>query len=370
MRRPRPAALLSSVLACASVAAWAQPEPEGANPPSAGARPHPAAPPGDAGAQVQTAPGAGPVGDGGGATERVERAARKDPSTLAAPRPSNAEAEQAVAPSVEIGEQLSGSGAATVGDAEPPAPSIALELLPGPADAEEAPRASSATVGRAEPQPMLVDMSMEELLNVEVKVPSAITKLRSPETPASVTVITAEDIWNAPARNIYDLLEIYVPSAVWRTDEEGPLLGLRGSMGHRNYRYLLIVNGRVLNAKERYGARSELEQWELSDIRRIEVVRGPGSVTYGAGAMAGVISITTHDASSAPAARLGARVVSEYDSLGTSGSFGSRGEDVSWYAFFSVVRTRGLPARHFNVKNLENFGYIGEDLEPLVEPLD
>ena len=52
----------------------------------------------------------------------------------------------------------------------------------------------------------LSKMTFEELVKVKVFVPAAITQLLSTQVPASVTVITAEDIQQTPARNIYDLI--------------------------------------------------------------------------------------------------------------------------------------------------------------------
>ena len=142
------------------------------------------------------------------------------------------------------------------------------------------------------------DMSFDELLNTEVYGPAALTKLSRLKTPASATTISEEDIKYSAARNIYDLIETYVPGAFWMNNENGPNLGMRGILVDYNYKYLLLVNNRAVNSKAHSGAKSELEQWDLSDIQRIEVVRGPGSVTYGPGAVAGVINIITHDSQS------------------------------------------------------------------------
>lgn len=166
------------------------------------------------------------------------------------------------------------------------------------------------------------NLSLEELSKVIVTVPAAITKLSPLEIPASITVITAEDIRLTPARNIYDLIETYVPSAMWMNSEDGPFLGLRGSITNRNYKYLLLINNRLMNNKGHYGAKSELEHWALDDIQKIEIIRGPGSVTYGPGAVAGVISITTHHANTAEGEAVSARYVNKYDSKGFTFSKG------------------------------------------------
>ena len=136
-------------------------------------------------------------------------------------------------------------------------------------------------------------MSLNELMDVKIYVPGTITETNPLKTPASVTVITAEDIARTPARNILDLLEVYVPGAIYMNHSVGPVPGIRGILVDRPYKFLVNVNGINVNIKAHYGARLELLNWELSDIARIEVIRGPGSVTYGPGAIAGVINIYT-----------------------------------------------------------------------------
>lgn len=218
--------------------------------------------------------------------------------------------------------------------------------------------------------PDMFGLSLEELAQVRIAVPAALTKLASTEIPASITVITAEDIKYTPARNIYDLIEVYVPGAIWMNFEDGPQLGIRGNIANRNYKYLLRVNGRLMNNKGHYGAKSELEQWDLGDIQRIEVVRGPGSVIYGPGAVAGVINIITHDADSAEGLRLNARYIGRYDSQGLSLSYGHKDENYGVFAYASVTHTDGYHARHFIGSNNQTAGYIGEDHLFDGKPLD
>ncbi len=214
------------------------------------------------------------------------------------------------------------------------------------------------------------EMSLDDLLKSKIAVPAALTKLTRAETPASITVITAEDIRYSPARNIHDLIEIYVPGGIWMNHEEGPLLGVRGNIVNRNYKYLLLVNGRLMNSKAQYGAKSELEQWDMSDIQQIEIVRGPGSVTYGPGAVAGVINIITHNAKSAEGSKFSARYVNQYDSKGVTLSHGHQGEKFDIYTFASVTRTNGDDARQYLVTKNNEVGYIGKDILLNTEPLD
>lgn len=216
-----------------------------------------------------------------------------------------------------------------------------------------------------------LDMPLQEMLKLKVSVPGALTKLSLIETPASITEITAEDIKLTPARNILDLIEIYVPGAIWMNYEDGPQLGMRGIIANRNVKYLLRINGRVMNNKAHYGVKSELEQWDLSDIQRIEIVRGSGSVIYGPGAIAGVINIFTYDAKSMEEGlQITGRYVSEYDSKGLTISHGFKSENFSVFSFASITQTSGYAAKHFLGTNNGEVGYVGTDILLDDTPLD
>lgn len=211
--------------------------------------------------------------------------------------------------------------------------------------------------------PDVFKMSLEELKEMKIVVPAAITTLTLEETPASITVITADDIRHTPARNVYDLIEVYVPGAIWMNHELGPHPGIRGSIVDRNYKFVLRVDGRVMNSKAHYGAKSELEQWDLGDIERIEIVRGPGSVTYGAGAVAGVINIVTHGTGSAARDEIVARFNDTYGSQGLTVSHGTDFERFKTYAYASVSRTSGYAASQFLVTNENQAGFVGEGIQ-------
>jgi outer membrane cobalamin receptor len=130
----------------------------------------------------------------------------------------------------------------------------------------------------------------------------------------------------------------------------GPLPGLRGSLVDRPYKFLVNVNGVNVNIKAHYGARLELLNWELSDISRIEVIRGPGSVTYGPGAIGGVINIYTKTAREAPGVEVGGHFWDKYNSIGNYLGYGltdSNEVDVysysAWYTDGHTLQTC-LPA--------------------------
>ena len=211
------------------------------------------------------------------------------------------------------------------------------------------------------------DMSITELMDVEIDVPATITEKNPLKTPASVTTITAEDIARTPARNILDLLEVYVPGAIYMNHSVGPLPGIRGVLVDRPYKFLVNVNGINVNIKSHYGARLELLNWELNDIAKIEIVRGPGSVTYGPGAIGGVINIYTKSAKQAPGLNYGGAYWGKYDSFGNFVSYGQSNEDSELYSYFSVVHTDGTRPDLYGVSS-SAAGYVGSATGPSGPP--
>ena len=216
----------------------------------------------------------------------------------------------------------------------------------------------------------LFNLSLEELLNTKVKVAGAITSMTLAEQPFSITTISSESIAMTPARNLADLMETYVPGVFWMNSEIGPLIGMRGSLVNKNFKYLLLVNGRVMNSKGFFGVKSELEQWDLGDVEQIQIIRGPGAVTYGPGAVSGVINITTKRFNLSNDSSLEIRYNDTYDSKGVSLSNQFETNFANFYSFLSVTRSQGDSAPHFLVNDNDELGFVGRDFDLDKEPLD
>jgi outer membrane receptor protein involved in Fe transport len=222
-----------------------------------------------------------------------------------------------------------------------------------PADVEETQK-DSTELSLAE----LQTLDLEQLLKINVGVGN-LTKSNALTTPASVTTITEEDIRLTPARNLVDLLEVYVPGASFRIHSEGLHPGIRGIISDRNYKFLLLVDGKVMNQKAHGGVVTELENWDMTDIAQIDVLRGPGSVTYGPGAIAGVINITTKNARKFNGTS--ARLIYNYP-YGASGAafeHSFKNEVFEMYAYASRVSTPGTYADTYqtDVNNFHGFLY-------------
>ncbi len=111
------------------------------------------------------------------------------------------------------------------------------------------------------------------------------------ETPSIVSVFTEEDIARSGARDLRELLS-FVPGIDFGTDVDNITgLGLRGLWGHEG-KVLVLLDGNTLNETS-YGTFSFSQHIFLGNIKRVEIIRGPGSAIYGGLAGLCVINITS-----------------------------------------------------------------------------
>ncbi|AVD59403.1 TonB-dependent receptor [Morganella morganii subsp. morganii] len=113
------------------------------------------------------------------------------------------------------------------------------------------------------------------------------------DAPASITVITKEQLQNKPAANLIDMVK-YVEGVSVIGGSLKPDISIRGLSGDYT---LIMVDGRRQNSREsRPNGSGGYEAGfipPVEAIERIEVIRGPMSSLYGSDAMGGVINIIT-----------------------------------------------------------------------------
>lgn len=156
----------------------------------------------------------------------------------------------------------------------------------------------------------LADLSIEELLNVEV-----VTANRKPQrlsdTAAAVFVITRDDIHRSGATNVPELLRAVPGVDVAWIGGDTYSVTIRGFAGRFAKQLLVLRDGRSLYTGLFAGVFWERELPLLEDIERIEVIRGPGAAVWGANAVNGVINIITRSAASTQDTLVGAGLGSE-----------------------------------------------------------
>ncbi len=149
------------------------------------------------------------------------------------------------------------------------------------------------------------DMSLEQLLKMKAHgVPSELEKLintlisvaskkplNTRESPSIVSLITEEEIKKSGARDLIDVLRL-VPGFDFGVDVEGVVgVGIRGNWSHEG-KVLVLLDGQETN-EILYACTFFGNHYPIEHIKRIEVIRGPGSAIYGGFAEYGVINIIT-----------------------------------------------------------------------------
>ncbi len=141
----------------------------------------------------------------------------------------------------------------------------------------------------------LYSMTLEELMQVEVKIASK-TSEEVKAASSSVTVFTRDEIKALGMESVYDVLN-YVPGMqVTRSVDivDEPLIHVRGR-AHIDGDVLVLLNGHRLNENS-FGRATLINRYISTDmVKRIEVIRGPGSALYGSNAFLGVINVITVD---------------------------------------------------------------------------
>ncbi|GIX35602.1 MAG: hypothetical protein KatS3mg126_1381 [Lysobacteraceae bacterium] len=147
--------------------------------------------------------------------------------------------------------------------------------------------------GTAAAQDDFMSLSLEELMRIDVGVASRVSRALDRQ-PASVTVIDAGQIRSSGARTLAELLMLHVPGFFLVEDQDDTITAVRGLAPDNNSKIMLMLDGLSLNADWFWGPPDALlNGLDLEFIERIELIRGPGSVTQGQGAQLGIVNLVT-----------------------------------------------------------------------------
>ncbi len=150
-------------------------------------------------------------------------------------------------------------------------------------------------------------LELGEVVVTATKTPHALK-----EVPVDTIVITQKDIERTNAQTVLDVLR-QVPGIA--TSVHDDIFGtytwratMRGLSFNDGYG-LVLVDGQRMTGSGQSGGMGEygigLNQIPVNMIKRIEIVKGPGSALYGSDAMAGVINIITKGPSRKPSGSAG-----------------------------------------------------------------
>ncbi|RBW46687.1 hypothetical protein DS885_07000 [Psychromonas sp. B3M02] len=144
----------------------------------------------------------------------------------------------------------------------------------------------------------LIDFDFDELMQIEVTSVSKKNEKLS-EAAAAIYVVTEDEIRRSGATSIPEALFLVPGVDVAKIDSNQWAVTIRGFNGRFSNKLLVMIDGRSIYTPTSSGVYWESLNYLMSDISRIEVIRGPGATLWGTNAVNGVINIITKPATGA-----------------------------------------------------------------------
>lgn len=140
----------------------------------------------------------------------------------------------------------------------------------------------------------IMSMSLEELMSLEItSVSKKVERLR--DVASAIYVITEEDIRRSGATRLQDLLQMHVPGVFIDFNNYNSVnFGARTQTADSfSGTVLFLVDNVPYQSLYTSSFTFEDFDFDLEEIDRIEVIRGPGGTIYGANAATGIVNIFT-----------------------------------------------------------------------------
>ncbi len=225
------------------------------------------------------------------------------------------------------------------------------------APAQEEPTADEFLNSGSSDEEFFEDDSFDEMELFELEIPVVISASRREQkldhVSHAMSVITADDIRQSGASSIPDALRLAAGIDVADLSFGAAAVSPRGFHGFISNQVLVLVDGRQIYDSLFGGTLWNSWPFQLEDIARIEVIRGPGGVTWGANAGNGVINIITKD----PKDQLGFNSKSHGGSRGTFGqylSYGWQEDDLRMRVSGEYLASDGFRKGGSFLRNLED----------------
>ena len=198
----------------------------------------------------------------------------------------------------------------------------------------------------------LKNLSLEELSQIEVTTPSK-EPVRAFQSPVAIYVITQDDIRQFGATSIPEALRLAPGVEVARIDGNKWSIGIRGFGTRFSRGVLVLIDGRTVYSTLLAGTYWEVQDTNMDDIDRIEVIRGPGGTIWGPNAVNGVINVITKSAAETKGLLVSAGGGNEDQGFANVRYGGDIGPDLN-YRVYAKGFTRS-PEDHQDSRNFDDW---------------
>lgn len=187
----------------------------------------------------------------------------------------------------------------------------------------------------------LQQLDISNLLDIEItsaaRKPSFISKSAS-----AVHVITAQDIQRSGASSIPELFRTVPGMQVAQISAHAWAVSIRGMNGRFANKLLVLIDGRTVYSPTFSGVYWDAQDVLMSEIERIEIIKGPGAALWGANAVNGVINIITKSAASSVGTHVQAQTDTENNSHLSFRYGAAVGEDTFWRLYGKTSQKDGM----------------------------
>lgn len=207
-----------------------------------------------------------------------------------------------------------------------------------------------STLSSATSSKDLADLSLDQLSAIQITSVSKRAESLS-DAPASIFVITNEDIHRAGARSIPEALRLAPNLQVARIDSNQYAISARGFNTTTTNKLQVLIDGRSVYTQLYSGVFWDVQDVVLEDIERIEVISGPGGTLWGSNAVNGVINIITRSAHDTVGALVHAGAGS--DERNATARYGGKIGDTTSYRVYAkgVSSDSTETGRHIDAEN-------------------
>jgi iron complex outermembrane receptor protein len=183
------------------------------------------------------------------------------------------------------------------------------------------------------------EMSLEELMNIEITTPSK-KEEKLFRTPAAAYVLTGDEIRRSGAMSVADALRMVPGLQIARINSNELAVSSRGFNREFSKRMLIMIDGRSVYNPHWGGIRRDSRDVMLEDIDRIEVIRGPGGTLWGPNAINGIVNIITKNAKDTQGGLLSGGGGTEEQGFGTV-RYGDKIDEETYYRVYAKYFNRG-----------------------------